>query len=236
VALHALNGANRLFLFTGAAKVDVRPTQDDNLFGGDVQIVLDLELSDFVNVIDFACYVGLAAFRNDDADNNTTFAVQGAQIVDPIPDPRPGKTGNLPVLQASVAVQGAADNTSVLSISYQANLQVLVAFEFQVSAPGSVAFFGKTATINAGQGWFGQVSVVNPAPTDLHVTVESLAPQFAPPPSQQPILIPAGQTSVTFAAPNTTSFNSPAEVDVPIIATLTEAGLTSTATVKVIAI
>jgi hypothetical protein len=234
VVLNAPNGANRLFIFTGAAKIDVRPTQDDNLRVGSVHIVLDLNLSDWAQLIDSACYAGLAAFQNIDADNNTTFAVDGANLIDPIPNPQ--KDGLfLPVLEAELAVMGAGGNTSVVSISYQANLQVLVAFGFRVGFGGIALILGNVVTVKAGQPWLGQVSVANPAPFDLHVTFTSLAPQFAPAPPA--IIIPAGRTSsAIFTAPNTNSLGALAEVDAPMQATLVEAGLTEMALVRVTAV
>jgi hypothetical protein len=229
--LNAPNGANRLFIFTGAAKIDVRPTQDDHLRIGSVHIVLDLNLSDWAQLIDSACYAGLAGFGNLDSDINTTFAVQAGDLIDLIPNPR--KDGLfLPVLQAEIAVAGAAANTSVRSISYQANLQVLIGFDFRVGFGRVIV--GNVVTVKAGQRWLGRVTLATPAPFDLHVTFTSLAPQFAPAPP--PIIIPAGQTSTFFTAPNTNLLGSLAEVDAPIQATLVEAGLTQMALVRVTAV
>jgi hypothetical protein len=235
VALNVPDGsANRLFIYTGVAKIDVRPTQDDNLRTGFVQIVLPLVLSDWVQVINAACYAGLAGFQNIDRDTATTFDVEAATLLQ-VPDPVRGDGFSLPVLQASVSVLGDQGNTSIVSISYQANLQVLVGFDFQVGFGGAASVFGNVVTVKAGQPWLGLIRLANPAPTDLHVSFTSLQPQFAPAPSGITIL--AGQTSSgILTAPNTNPLGSLAEVDAPMQATLVEAGLTEMAMVRVTAV
>jgi hypothetical protein len=236
VGLSAPNGANRLFIFTGSARVGIRPTNDNELQERLVQIALDLDISPpLTQLLDSACYAGLAAYSNTEASNNTTYAINSVELmVLSVFDPHAGMMRSLPTLQLDVFMEGTAGNTTILNISYQATLQVLVGFSLQVSVdvPGIPPSFAPTATIRDGDNWLGLITVPSPAPTDLQVSLTSLNPGVAaaPPPAQQPITIPAGQTSATFTGPNTQLVN--AEVDVPIVANL--GPLTSTAILRVV--
>src|SRR6516162_10147231 len=65
VGLVASNGANRLFIFTGAARVVVSPSNDNQTHQGFVQVALDLDISPpLTRLVDGAAYAGFAAFQN----------------------------------------------------------------------------------------------------------------------------------------------------------------------------
>jgi hypothetical protein len=233
--LSAPNGANRLFIFSGTAMVDIRPPEDDRTWAGVVDVVLNLPLSTFVQVVDGACHAAFAGYANIAADTNTTFSID---CVDWLVQGIPGAVAR-PTVRAAVAIQGAAQNTRIVSIAYQANLQVFVGLDLQVSFnnPRFPPFFGKKALINSGDNWLGLVRLIVPAPSGgLTVTLKSLnlidpqSPSVAPVPGS--VVIPGGQMGGSFLAPNTTVFNLPPETDVPIVATL-PGGIVSTALLQV---
>jgi hypothetical protein len=109
-----------LFIFTGTAQVNIRPSSDNVTWRGVIEIPLDLQLDDSAQLVDSACYAAFAAYANT-ADNNPTYAIDCVDLI-----LRGGAAlPFFPVLQVAVAIEGSAGDTQITGIAYQANLQVL---------------------------------------------------------------------------------------------------------------
>lgn len=237
VPLAAPNGADRLFVFSGIANVGLAPTNDSVLISGQVLIGLDLDLSDLVILQDGAACAGLAGLdtaTQSDTDADTTFAID---CVDVIPS---NVTGHLrPVVRCAVRVSGVGGDTVLRRISYQANLQVTIGFEFLVSpANAPIVLFRSSAVVVSGQPWLGRVTIPFPAPPPNGFTFDLKSfDQGVPVPPH--ITIPPFKQSADITPPmNTSKFSGPPlEKDVPIVASFPQlGGLTSTAILKVLAI
>ena len=145
-----------------------------------------------------------------------------------------GQTAERPVLRAALAVLGAAGPTAIISLAYQAYLQVSVGFDLKLSLshPRFPPHFGRRATISAGNPWLLEVVLREPAPPGgVTFTIQSLDPIHAPAPAT--ITIPQGQLSASLQASATPTFSAPQQVDVPVVASL--AGFNSTAILTILA-
>jgi hypothetical protein len=252
VGLGAANGANRLLVFAGIADVDIPGGGPNQLLRGTVQIILDAltvnpadpnrqnQFVDFdftaspVMYVDGNAYAGLAGFQNQGTNVQTTFAVDCVSLTPTLMQLR-GNQRLFPVIRIAAATQGNGQFTWLLRIAFQANLQVLVGFDFQVAGP--LGGFGPSATVVAGDPWVGRIHVPSPSPSGFSVTLTSLNPAFVPVSSTPPgafthVTVPPNSPVATFSSPPTLKFSQPpAEVSVPMVATLN--GLTSTATINV---
>jgi hypothetical protein len=248
VAIKAANGANRLFVFTGIASVNVQgPLTENNISRGVFQIILDavtldpgaqtpqgrfadFNLTSLATYIDGNAYAGLAGFLNSGKDVQTTYAIDCVSV-EPMWVILNNQTRLLPVIQLFVASQGVAGTTlftSLTRVAYQANLQLNVGLNLQVAPP--VGGFGPAVTINAGDTWLGQITLPTPAPpTGLIAQLTALV-QDSHVPVQHTVPIPPNSTSAVFSAP--TGKFGPPDVSVPIVAAVN--GISSpTATVHV---
>ena len=190
---------------------------------------MDFDMTSLVQYVDGNAYAGLAGIANLGRDLQTTFAVDCVSLT-PAFRVINGKQRFVPVIRMAVATAGAQNWTWVASISYQANLQVTVGFDFQVGT--AAGGFSSSVTVNAGDPWIGRVRVPTPVQQQggLPVTLTSLKPDRVP--VLPSVTIPQNQMQSIFSPPLPPKFGPPpAEVSVPVVATLD--GLTSTAVVQV---
>jgi hypothetical protein len=254
--LAAAQGTNRLLVFSGIANVGLCGGAANQLLRGRVEIVLDaltvpggttfvdLDMSsaDVVEFIAGNAYAGLAGFLNSGRDVQTTYAIDCVSI-GPAFRTLKGVQRFVPVIKMAVATAGAGSGgiTMLARIAYQANIQAKVGLLFEVG--GLAGGFGASVTVRAGDSWLGRIQVPVPSPSGWPVTLSSAAdaahqafvplqPTHPPIPSPPSPAILPGQTELLFTSAPTLKFSAPpAEVSVPIVATLN--GFTSTAVVNV---
>jgi hypothetical protein len=214
---------NKLVIFTGEAVVDFRPTDDDTMTKGVLNVVFSYDLGDPGNLIDAAASASLANVFNLDTSKAFTYATDCADVrfilIAQIINGQIVMNAQ-PMLTASIAVRGAGGHTGLKTVSYQANvwvkgqLQLLVS-PYTVTAPPD---FQTSATIVAGSFWI--FKLILPVPANNPFATVDLAsdnPQIANVVSTAVVL--GGQTTGNPSSPQPTKFftTGPA-VDVHITA------------------
>ncbi len=253
VGLTGAQGTNRLLIFSGIANVGVVGGADNQLLRGRISIVLDaltvpggttfvdLDMSAGapVEYIDGNAYAGLAGFLNIGINVQTTYAIDCVSI-GPAFRILNGVRRFVPVIHIAAATAGTVSQTMLARIAYQANVQANLGLLFEVGVPG--IGFTSSVTVRAGEPWLGRIQVPTASSAGWPATLTSsdlahqafvpLQPTNPPIPSPPSPAIPPGQTQLLFTSPPTLKFNAPpAEVSVPIVATVN--GFTSTAVVNV---
>lgn len=203
----APSGANRLLVFSGTALVGFRPTDDDVLTKGTVSIQFIRNLLDPTNLKQAAVSANLSSIFNLDTGNDTTYAVDCAQLsVGQFQEPS-GATIAVPMLTAALVIQGAGGKAGISSISYLASAHVFVPFQVLVSAVsgGGPPNFQPAVSLRSGSAW--QFKLILPSLGPAHVALDTpgnhpLVPQPAP--------AAVGAAAVFVSAPQkTTLFHGP---------------------------
>lgn len=178
--------ANRLFVFTGLALVDIKFSEDDDIVRrGEVRVRLRYPLPDSIRFISSATTAALSSiFNADDDDEETTFAVDGVATEPQPTDPGNPQSAKELVLTAKLAVQGG--DSGISSMAYQANVLVHDARpdvdHVLVRESGSNADFTPGANVTVGHQWDIEVVLTgpNPGPDPFPYTVSSSDPLQVP--------------------------------------------------------
>jgi hypothetical protein len=119
VAVQGPGGASRLFVFTGAARVQIGFGGDnDAIRRGVMRVRLDFPLSSAVRFIDAATVAGLTS-----TGNLQITTASGVDCVSTAPDKDPfDPDQHVLIITAALAVQGG--NVSMQRVAYQANVLI----------------------------------------------------------------------------------------------------------------
>jgi hypothetical protein len=129
---------------------------------------------------------------------------------------------SVPSITAAIVVQGAGGHTGLSRVSYQANVQVKLELQLLVAEdnPFIPLDFQREATFVQDNPWLFKVTLPEVADSNTPsigiATDHTLVP---PPPVQNSIMVPVGQTFVVSNPQSSRIANATAPVDVVVTAT-----------------